>query len=377
MPISKLVVLSANTSWYLYNFRKNTIKALIREGYSVATVSPADNYVPLLLSLGCSHHSIRIDRAGKNPLKDFITFLLYVYMYLKLKPCSVLNFTPKVNIYSSFACALLNIKYINNIAGLGTMFVSQSIFSRLVIFLYKISHKSATHIFFQNDEDQSEFEKLKIVNKGMSYSRLPGSGVDLEHYSVVQAPDDGVVRFALVARLLPEKGIAVYADAARIIKDKYPNTEFHLFGPIDKNNPSAIDSEQLDLWVGSRLIHYHGMVDDIGERLANIDCVVLPSFYREGVPRSLLEAAAMGKPLITTDNVGCRDVVCDGYNGFLCKVRSKDSLAEKMIMMIEQGHDNRKQMGEASRLLVEEKFDENIVIGVYIDKLKPIGEASD
>ncbi|MGF1685056.1 glycosyltransferase family 4 protein [Photobacterium minamisatsumaniensis] len=363
--MNKTVVISANTSWYLYNFRKNTMTALMDIGYNVIAVSPKDEFSDKIEELGVRHIDIFIDQGGMNPVKDFYTFISFIRIYSKLKPSVVLNFTPKNNIYSTIASHLNNSKSINNIAGLGTIFINKGIVATIVKALYRFSQSYASTVFFQNDDDKAIFIQNKIVPVDI-VDRLPGSGADLNRFQLVQAPNDGIVRFLLVARMLYDKGIKFYVDAARILKQKYgSNVEFYLLGFLDVDNPSAVSSEDMNSWVNEGVIEYLGVSDKVEDEIAKIDCMVLPSFYREGVPKSLLEAGAMGKPIITTDSVGCRETVDHNVNGYICKPRDLDSLVEQLNKFILLSHDERLLMGQASRNKVEEEFDEKIVIEKY------------
>lgn len=363
------IAISANTSWYLYNFRKNTILSMIEKGWEVIAISPEDDFSEKLIELGCEYYDISIDSSGANPIKDCKTFLEYLKLYRMKKPCVVLNFTPKCNIYGTLAARLAGSKTINNIAGLGTVFVGNGIKAYVARKLYALSQPFANKIFFQNEEDKELFVKWNIVKKGKS-DRLPGSGVDLERFVITDSVDDGITRFLLVARMLFEKGVLQYVEAARQLKRKYGDkVEFNLLGFLDVDNPSAINKKQMENWVSEGVVNYLGVSDAVEEEIAVADCIALPSFYREGVPKTLLEAGAMGKPLVTTDNVGCRDAVDDGINGYLCKPRSSESLVDAFDKIVNMGHGQRVEMGQRSREKVEKEFDEKLVIKKYISEL--------
>lgn len=369
------IVISANTSWYLFNFRKGTIKALLEKGCDVIAVAPVDPYSEKLRELGCHFEPLYMDRGSTNPIKDMRTTWHYYQIFLRLKPDLVFNFTPKVNIYSTLAAQFVKAKVVNNIAGLGSLFVSHSLASRIAKLLYRISQPLADFVFFQNEEDRELFIDAGIVKRQFT-GRLPGSGVDLSRFTVIPAPDDGVIRFILVARILREKGVELYVEAARQLHQQYPNLEFNLLGFIDEDNPSGISRTQIEQWQNDGIINYLGTTDDVTKILANQDCVVLPSYYREGVPKSLLEAAAMGKPIITTDNVGCRETVEHGCNGFLCEPKNSISLKNELEKMILLGHQKRLEFGCTGRLKIEKEFDEKLVINAYLDvlpKLKLFG----
>ena len=364
------IIITSNTSWYLYNFRKNTIKSLLKSGYAVVAVAPTDDYSMKLQELGAKHQHIDIDQGGTNPIKDLSTFVGFVNLYRKIRPAVVLNFTPKNNIYSTLAAAFVGAKSINNIAGLGMVFINENLTAKLARFLYKLSQPKAHTIFFQNEDDRALFVKHNLAPLDIT-DRVPGSGADLSRFSVSPSKDDGVVRFLLIARMLYDKGIGHYVEAARDLKAKYGDAvEFRLLGFLDVNNPSAVSKQDMQFWVDEGIVNYLGTSDSVEKEIAQVDCMVLPSFYREGVPKSLLEACAMGKPIVTTDNVGCRETVDDGINGYLCEPRSTSSLVEKLDLMISQSHEQRLQMGLESRTKVENEFDEKIVIKKYLEAVK-------
>lgn len=366
----KTVAISANTSWYLYNFRRNTITALVDAGYQVVAIAPKDDYSPKLESLGASFCHINIDQGGTNPVKDIGTFFSFIKIFKSVKPDVVLSFTPKNNIYGTLAGHFVGSKSVNNIAGLGMVFINEGLTSKIAKFLYKISQSKASKIFFQNEDDKKLFLESRLAPSYL-VDRLPGSGADLNRFQVRPANDDGIIRFLLIARMLYDKGIGHYVEAARALKSKYGDkVEFRLLGFLDVNNPSAVSSSDMQKWVKEGIVNYLGTSDCVEEEIAKVDCMVLPSFYREGVPKSLLEAGAMGKPIITTDNVGCRETVDDGVNGYLCEARSTESLIEKLELIIQMSHELRLNMGRQSRLKIEREFDEQIVINKYLDAVK-------
>ncbi len=234
------IAISANTCWYIYNFRKNTILSLLDEGYEVIAIAPEDEYSIKLSQLGCKFIHIGIDQGGTNPIKDIKTFFDFYRIYQKNNIDVVLNFTPKNNIYSTLAAKFHGTKSINNIAGLGILFINESITSKIAQILYKISQSKASKLFFQNEEDRALFLDKKITTS-VETDRLPGSGVDLNRFVLSPALDDGVVRFLLIARMLYDKGIGQYIDAARVLKEKHgDNVEFQLLGFLDVDNPVLV-----------------------------------------------------------------------------------------------------------------------------------------
>lgn len=346
--------------------------ALVENGYEVFAIAPRDNYSSKIERLGIKFIHINIEQSGTNPFNDAQTLLSFINIFLKNKIDIVLNFTPKNNIYSTFAAKICGVKVINNIAGLGILFVKESPTSKIARFLYKTSQRFADKIFFQNDDDRELFLLNGMAKKEVT-DRLPGSGVDLERFTVTPSIDDGVTRFLLIARMLYEKGVEHYVESARILRRKYGrNVEFNLLGFLDVQNPSAVPKEQMQEWVSEGIVNYLGTSDSVETEIAKSDCVVLPSFYREGVPKSLLEAGAMGKPIVTTDNVGCRETVDDGVNGFLCEPRSTASLVSQLDRIITMGHQSRISMGLLSRQKIENEFNENIIISKYLEAIKTV-----
>ena len=358
--------ITANTCWYIYNFRLNTIRQLISKGYFVYVIAPVDEYTKRLTELGVTHIDIYIDQGGTNPLNDFRTLISFYKIYSsRIKLHVVLNFTPKNNIYSTVAAYFNGIKVINNIAGLGLIFINQGLMARVVLSLYRISQRFADKVFFQNDDDKTAFLENRIISESIA-DRLPGSGVDLDRFKFSPADNQNKTVFILVARMLYDKGVGHYVEAARYLKGKYGDrVEFKLLGFLDSKNPSAITSEQMDSWVKEGVVNYLGTSDCVESIVSEVDCVVLPSYYREGVPRSLLEAASMGKPIITTDSVGCRETVQHGINGYLCAPQSTESLIEMLDRFIKLQPEDRVSMGLASREKAEKEFDENIILEKY------------
>lgn len=366
------VAITANTSWYIYNFRRNTIISLINHGIRVIAISPFDDYSHKLSELGCEYIDIDIDQGGTNPFKDLKTACLFFSILKKTRPQCILNFTPKNNIYCTLVAKLLRLNTINNIAGLGSMFTSDSVSSRVVRLLYRFSQPFASIVFFQNEQDRTLFVKNRYVDK-VKTRRLPGSGVDLDRFIYSPSDDVGRVRFLLIARMLYDKGIVHYVEAARELKGRYGDRiEFRLLGFLDVDNPSAISKAQMESWVREGIVIYLGCSNKVEREIAEVDCIVLPSFYREGVPKSLLEAGAMGKPIVTANSIGCNETVDDGVNGYLCEPRSTQSLIDALDKMFSKSHNERLVMGKASREKMSHEFDEQIVIDRYLFEIERI-----
>jgi glycosyltransferase involved in cell wall biosynthesis len=370
MVLKKRVAIVSNTSWNLYNFRRNLAKSLEVAGYEVIMIAPRDSYSDLL-EQDFVYEDVKIDNDGTNPIQDLKTVVSFYGVYKKLRPDIVLSYTIKPNIYGTIAANLLNIKVIKNISGLGTVFIKKSLATKVAKLLYKFSNQRASKVFFQNQDDGDLFVKKHLVDKDKVHI-LPGSGVDTENFLPVKyEKKDKIFRFLLIARILKDKGIFEYVDAAREMKKKYKNIEFQLLGSLDVANVTAISKEAVDRWISDDLINYLGATDDVRNYISQVDCIVLPS-YREGTPRTLLESASMQKPIVTTDTVGCKDVVDDGKTGFLCKVKDSKDLEDKMIKMMNLTDNDRSKMGKLGREKMLEKYDEKIVIQKYINSIEKI-----
>jgi len=370
------IIMSSNSTWNLVNFRATLIRTLIAQGYEVVAVAPSDEYVSRLAELGCRYIPIPMDNKGMHPGCDLLLLWRFYRLFQQERPSMFLGYTVKPNVYGSLAAHALNIPVINNIAGLGTVFINKNWLIPLVKILYRLALYRSAKVFFQNEDDRQLFLDAGLVRKDIT-DRLPGSGIDLRHFSFTPMPVSGrrdEFRFLLIARMLWNKGVGEYVTAARRIRQRFPHTKCCLLGFLNVPNPAAISNEQIQAWVHEGVVHYLGASSDVRPHIASADCVVLPSYYREGVPRSLIEAAAIGRPIITTDAVGCREIVDNRINGFLCKVKDVDDLVEKMEWMIQLPLHERIEMGKRGREKVEREFDERFVIDAYLRAIKDILE---
>lgn len=346
------------------------MKVLKEQGYRVIAVSPVDKYSYKLIRGGIEHIPLKIDSRGINPLKDLI-FIIKVFKILcRIRPSTILTYTPKPNIYCTFVAGILKIPVINNVAGLGKAFVKNGILSIAALFLYKISLKSTNKAFFQNHEDLAFFIENNIVNKDKC-ERIPGSGVDINKFQPINVKlSQNAFSFLLFGRMLWEKGIGEYVEAAKLLKTKYPFAEWNLLGFIEKSHSCEITENQIQEWVRDGIVNYLGCTDRVANYIALADCIVLPSYYREGVPRSLLEAASMAKPIICADSIGCRDAVDNEINGFYVKPRDVLDLKAKMEKMLTLNEIERFNMGQKGREKMIKEFDEKIVIAKYLGAIK-------
>ncbi len=365
------ILIGINTAWNFYNFRAGLIRAMVKAGYEVVAVAHPDQYATRLADLGCRYVALPMDNQGTHPVRD----LLLIWRFYKLlrleRPDVYLGYTIKPNIYGSLASNALTIPVINNIAGLGSVFIKENWLTRVISILYRISLSASVKVFFQNEEDRKLFISRGLVGSNVT-GRLPGSGIDLERFSPLPLPNNKNQRFLLIARMLWEKGVGEFVEAARILKFRGITVDLCLLGFLDVRNPGAISKEKMDEWVDEGVVQYLGVSDNVAAVIATADCVVLPSFYREGVPKSLLEAAALGRPIITTDSVGCREVVDDGVNGYLVRPQDAIDLADKIALMSMLPIDKRKEMGLSGREKVENEFDEKIVIKEYLETIAKI-----
>jgi glycosyltransferase involved in cell wall biosynthesis len=365
----KKVLILANSLEGLYNFRKELLERLIEENYEVTLSAPFfKEKLEYFKDLDCDYIETPIDLRGVNPFRDAKLLLKYYNILKQVKPDIVLTYTIKPNIYGGIISRLQKVPYITNITGLGTAVETESILQKIVLFLYKISQKDAKQVFFQNKENQDFMLKRNIVKT----SRLiPGSGVDLERFPVLNYPVDfgnDPTRFLFIGRVMKEKGIEQYLEAAKAIKKKHSNTEFHVVGNCEEEYLELLkELEQKDI------IKYHGSQDDIRKFHQISHCTIHPSYYPEGMSNVLLESAASGRPIITTDRAGCREIADDEVNGYVVEQKNSTYLIEKIENFLMLTYEKRKEMGLKGREKVEKEFDRNIIIKEYLKEINRIG----
>lgn len=363
----------ANYLPHVINFRGKLLQAVASLGYEIHILAPdLDQHKQEFINLselGYHLHEIPLQRTGTNPLTDVQTFFATYCLLRKIQPDVILSYTIKSVIYGTLAAWLANVpKRFVLISGLGYTFSevdekgTRTSLQKFIHSLYTHALSKSDKVFFQNPDDLQLFKKLGILKSTIAATVVNGSGVDISRFDVIPFPmyPSGKIKpsFLLIARLLKDKGLIEYIEAARIIKSRYHETEFHLVGYIDEN-PAAITQSQLDEWVNSGVVNYWGKLNDVRLAIAASSIYVLPS-YREGTSRSVLEAMAMGRPIITTDAPGCRETVDDSINGFLVPIKTVDELVEAMEQFI-KNPELIKKMGKASRKLTEDKFDVNKV----------------
>jgi glycosyltransferase involved in cell wall biosynthesis len=306
-----------------------------------------------------------MENKGTNPVKDAQLTRRFYRLYRRERPDIVLHYTIKPNIYGTLAAKLAGIPSVNNVSGLGTVFIIRNMVSRVALGLYRFAFRFPHRVFFQNDDDRQLFLQHSLVQPHIT-DLLPGSGVDIQRFQpaakfIRQQP----FTFLMVARVLYEKGVEEYFEAARLVRTAVPGTRVQLLGGIDESGNIGVKRTVLDEWLRDGHVEYLGTSDNVAEHITQADAVVLPS-YREGTPKTLLEAAAMAKPIVTTDVPGCRETVQDSVNGLLCQVRDAADLAAKMLQVLRLSDTALATMGKASRHLAEQKFDEQIVLDKYL-----------
>ena len=415
-----LIVLTANTAWNLAHFRAPLLQAFAKRGFLLVALAPVDASVLRLQAMGCKVEPLPVPVHGRNPWADFILFWNYLRLLRRYRPVALLSFTVKPNIYAGLAARLLGITQLGNISGLGTAFIQGGWLGRLVQGLYRLGLGGARTVFFQNPDDRDFFLARRLVREGQA-ALLPGSGVDLKYFKPDLASDADLLTkgvqadtstakgqrhdgpqageaseakpqrpfvFLFIGRTLGDKGLLELVQAMRLLGEQHtgpaaadadalsatPTPRLLILGPDGGTNPTAIAPSLLAQWRQDPQLELLGPTDDVRPYIRRADCVVLPS-YREGTPRSLLEAAAMGKPLIATDVPGCRQVVQDGQNGYLCQAKDPHDLARAMRQLMQLPVEKRLAMGQASRKLAEDVFDENRVVQHYLDALFPESQA--
>ena len=359
----KKVLILVNHDMTIYNFRLELVERLIDEGYEVYISSPNGEKIDDLRALGCFYHEIKIDRHGMNPVKELGLVMTYFRLMGQIKPDIVLGYTIKPNIYGALVAGLKGIPFLANITGLGTAVENEGLSQKITLMLYKIAFRKVNRIYFQNEENMQFFANRNIYPD--RYELLPGSGVNLTRFPLQTYPSDSHgIRFAFLSRIMKEKGIEEYLGAAQVLKTRYPDAEFHICGFCEEGY-----EENLKKLEEAGIITCHGMIRDVAGFLKDMHCVVLPS-YHEGMSNVLLEGSATGRPIITTDCAGCREIVDDGVNGYMVPVQDTQALVIAMDKFIKLSQMDRKLMGLKARTKVEQEFDREIVVRTYVNAIE-------
>lgn len=358
------ILMTVNAAWNIWNFRRPLVEALTGDGHQITVLAPRDDAVPDLVRLGCRVRPLEMSVKGLNPIEDLKLQLRFGQIFREELPDAVLSYTIKNNIFGARAAKSANVPFVPNVTGLGTAFLSGKLLQTVTEQLYRRSFAALPVVFFQNEDDRDLFLDRRLVRADQA-RLLPGSGIDLQRFTPapMPAPEDPPV-FLMIARLLRDKGVLEFVEAARRVKARNPRVRFKLLGAIGSENRSAIDRPTVDAWAAEGVVEYLGTTADVRPVIAAASCVVLPS-YREGAPRTLIEAAAMARPLIATDVPGCRAVVDRNVSGFLCDVRNAESLAAAMESFLDLSPEAQQAMGAAGRAKMEGEFDQALVVDAY------------
>jgi len=363
------ILILANNDVGLYKFRKELMSELLCPGSvipnrigtsnEIFVSCPIGNMAPLTEELGCRWIDTPVDRRGINPITDLKLILHYYKLVRRIRPGYVITYTIKPNVYGGLVCRFGKIKYAANITGLGSAFEHENLIKKIVTNLYKIALKHAYVAFFENEDNAKAFVDSNILSK-QRICQLSGAGVNLNDYSFADYPaESDPIRFLFIGRVMKEKGVEELFSAAIKIKEKYFNIEIDVVGPYEDDYRRVINNLQ------GKLINYYGFQADVRPFIRNCHCFVLPS-YHEGMANTLLESAAIGRPLIASDIPGCREAITPGVNGYLCKSHDPEDLYCAMTRFLETSYAEKVRMGRESRKLVESKFDKKEVIAKTI-----------
>lgn len=356
------ILILANDDEGLYQFRKELLEEL-QKSHKVYASVPDGPYRQDLINLGCELFPVQLNRHGVNPLKDLLLLKSYKRIIKKTNAQVVLTYTIKPNVYGGFASSCLKVPYIANITGLGTAVENKGAMQRITLALYRIGLRKAEKVFFQNKENQAFMLNHKVVNG--PYDLVPGSGVNLNHFHKMDYPQGDTVEFAFISRIMKEKGIDQYLDAACYIHEKYSNTQFHVCGYCEQNYEDRLKGLN-----DNGTIIYHGCIRDVRKIHRISQCTIHPSYYPEGMSNVLLESAACCRPIITTDRSGCKEVIDDGINGYIVKRQDSKDLIEKIERFLSLSWDKKRDMGLAGRIKVENEFDRQLVVKKYLQEIE-------
>lgn len=344
----------------IYNFRLEIVEELLVKGFEVHISSPYGERIDELVALGCIFHETSINRHSTNLIGELKLLRNYYKLLKELNPDIVFTFTIKPNIYGGIISRLLSIPYVANITGLGTAVEEDGWLQKLSIMLYRFAFKKIDKIFLQNEENKQFFVENKIKIEKLEV--IPGSGVNIERFPLLEFPGSKTIEFAFISRIMKEKGIDEVLEAAQKIRSLYPNTRFHICGFLEDDYKEILENAQKN---GD--IIYHGMIRDVKDVLEKVHCTIHPTFYPEGLSNVLLESAACGRALITTDRSGCREVVDEGVNGFLIKPKRPEELIEKITDFIEMDYEAKKRMGQLGREKVALEYNRSTVVNRYLE----------
>lgn len=347
----------------IYNFRKELVERLLQDDFEVIICSPYGERIELLKQMGCRYIEVRMDRHGTNPIDDFKLIKFYKRIIDKEKPAVVFSYTIKPNIYGAIAAAECKIPVVCNITGLGSAVEKPGPLQSFTVSLYKVAFRKVQRVFVQNEENRQFFLEHGIATDKLAL--LPGSGVNLDQFRVLPYPSDETVEFVFISRIMREKGIDLYLQMAEQIRAKYVQTRFHICGFCEEEYEDKLKDYQ-----DRGIVEYHGMVMDVRDILSKTHCTVHPTYYPEGMSNVLLESCACGRPIITTDRSGCREIVDDGINGYMIPEHDERALTEAVERFLSLTNLERERMGLSGRRKMEAEFDRNRVVEAYMNELQ-------
>lgn len=362
----KKILILANSEKGLYNFRRELIEELLKKENQVYISVPSGEKSDLLVDMGCILKETNVDRRGKNPIKDFKLLLKYKRIIKEINPDIVLTYTIKPNIYGGLACRSLKTSYFANITGLGTAVENGGILSKILILMYKMAFKNIQCVFCQNEQNYKFMQEKNIAKNKLKL--IPGSGVNIKRFELKEYPKEGILGFLFIGRIIKEKGIEQYLETAKQIKKKYKNIEFAIIGRCDEEKYKDMINELTK----KEIVKYYGEQSDVRPFIEKASCIIHPTFYPEGMSNVLLEASATGRPVITTNRPGCKEIVDDGKTGYLVEEKNTEQLIETVEKFINLPYEKRKEMGINARKKVEKEFDRNIVINAYMNEIDRI-----
>lgn len=358
------ILILANNDIGLYKFRKELLEQLIALGHHVIVCLPEGDFIPDIITIGCEFKNVPLlKRHGMNPIQELALIKYYKKVVKEIKPELVFTYTIKPNIYGGIVCAYLGIPFIVNITGLGTALENKGFLQKILLNLYKLSLKNAKKVFFQNEENK-EFI-IKHCHNIREFDILPGSGVNLNEYELLEYPDSEKTNFVFIARIMKEKGIDQYLEAAKYIKKRYPNTNFHICGFCEEKYMNVLEQYEKE-----GIIIYHGLVRNMKEIYQITSCTIHPTYYPEGLSNVLLESAASGRPIIATNRAGCREIIDDGINGYVIKEKDASDLIRKIEKFLDLPWEKKREMGILGRYKVEREFNREIVVDKYIREVE-------
>lgn len=360
MSNKKTVLILVNKQTTVVNFRLEVVAALVNAGYRVVVSVPDGDRLDEIRSVGAEVIITPMEKDGTDPVKDVVLTLKYIRMVKKVKADVVLTYTIKPNVYGGLASALCGVPYVANITGLGTALEGKGALHKLAVFLYKLGFCRISKVFFQNEENRKFFVDKKIALG--KHELIPGSGVNLDKFSPLDYPSQDKIEFAFISRIREEKGIEQYLDTARAIREKHPETVFHVCGFGDDYYEKRMKQMHEE-----GVIVYHGLLKDVRVMLKDVHCVIHPTYYPEGMSNVLLESAATGRAIISTDRPGCRETIDDDISGYIVREKDSADLIEKVESFMKLSYEEKRQMGLAGREKVEREFDRNIVVGRYLE----------